>query len=376
MRKQPTIVKIGSSSLTTSAGEVSLPKLQQVVKHISHIKQAGHRVVIVSSGAIACGFRLLGLTQRPQSIREKQAAAAVGQGILIQHYRELFQKNGLEVAQVLLNRSDFADRRRYMNVLNTLELLLDRRIIPIINENDSVAVEEIRWGDNDFLAAQVAGLLQAEWLVLVTSTDGVYTRDPSIDPQAEPIPYLSSVSEELLAQLGTTRSRFGTGGMRSKLEAASHATGFGTNVYVGCARREDDWLDKVLKGKGTGTYIGTTGPPPSRKRQWIGFHSEISGRLIVDEGARRALEREQRSLLPCGVVRVDGEFQPGAVVEVACTKGDTLGRGVVNLSSRVLRKVKGLQTQEMMAKWAIETEEVIHRNDWVSPAIERGGDAE
>lgn len=376
MSKQTVIIKIGSSSLTQATGEVSLSKLEQMVEHVRDIKKAGYRVVIVSSGAVACGFRLLGLSRRPQSIREKQAAAAVGQGILIQHYRNLFQNNGIEVAQVLLNRSDFSDRKRYMNVLNTLSLLLDRDIVPIINENDSVAVEEIRWGDNDFLAAQVAGLLQAEWLVLVTSADGVYTEDPSVDPLAEPIPYLHSVSKELLEQLGPTHSKFGTGGMRSKLEAARHATGFGTDVYVGTAKQDVGWLLDVLQGKGTGTYIGTKEIPPSRKHQWIGFHSELSGRLTVDDGAKRALELEHRSLLPCGVIRVDGEFQPGEVVEVVSLSGRTLGRGVVNLSAKMLEQVKGLQTQEMLsAGWQVPSEEVIHRDNWVQQ-IEHGGGAE
>ncbi|WP_169835405.1 glutamate 5-kinase [Novibacillus thermophilus] len=351
MSNQTIIIKIGSSSLTKQSGEVSVDKLRQVVKHVSFLKRMGHKPVIVSSGAIACGFRLLKLSGRPQSIREKQAAAAVGQGILIQHYRELFQESGLEMAQVLLNRSDFSHRKRYMNALNTLELLLERDFIPVINENDSIAVEEIRWGDNDFLAAQVAGLLQAEWLVLVTSADGVYTRDPALHPEAEAIPYFSAVSEELLSRMDLTHSKFGTGGMRSKLEAASHATGFGTNVYVGKAKPDEAWLQTVLDGEGTGTYIGTKELPPSRKRQWIGYHSQISGYVTIDEGAERALEREHRSLLPCGVLSVDGEFVAGDVVEVVNTNGTVLGRGVVNYSSHLLDQAKGLQTQDIQAKW-------------------------
>ena len=172
MRKQTVVIKIGSSSLTQVTGEVSVDKLSHIVQQVATLKKVGHKVVIVSSGAVACGFRLLKLNGRPRTIREKQAAAAVGQGILIQHYRQLFRQSRMEIAQVLLNRSDFSDRQRYMNALSTLDLLLVRDIVPVINENDSVAVEEIRWGDNDFLAAQVAGLLQADWLVLVTSADG------------------------------------------------------------------------------------------------------------------------------------------------------------------------------------------------------------
>lgn len=366
MSKQTIIVKIGSSSLTKQSGEVSVDKLRQAVKHVSFLKRMKHRVVIVSSGAIASGFHLLRLSGRPQSIREKQAAAAVGQGILIQHYRELFQESGMEIAQVLLNRSDFSHRQRYMNALNTLDLLLERDLVPVINENDSVAVEEIRWGDNDFLAAQVAGLLQAEWLVLVTEADGVYTRDPDLHPEAEPIPFINTVSEELLKRMDATHSKFGTGGMRSKLEAARHAAGFGTNVYVGKAKPEETWLQTVLHGEGTGTYIGTKELPPSRKHQWIGFHSEISGRLTIDDGAERALEREHRSLLPCGVLSVDGEFAAGDVVEVVNTNGTALGRGVVNYSSRMLDQTKGLQTQDIVARWGRLSEEVIHRDNWVS----------
>lgn len=367
MGRQTLIVKIGSSSLTSETGELSLHKLARVVTHVSYLKRTGRRVVIVSSGAIACGFRLLGLNGRPQSIREKQAAAAVGQGVLIQHYRQLFNKRRLEAGQVLLDRSDFSNRRRYMNILNTLELLLERNAVPIINENDSVAVDEIRWGDNDFLAAQVAGLLQADWLVLVTGADGVYTRDPAVDPHAEAIPFMHSVSDEKLRQLDATRSKFGTGGMRSKLEAARHATQFGANVYVGSAKDRHDWLELVVNGGGSGTYISTRGIPPSRKQQWIGFHSEVKGRVTVDEGAARALEQEHRSLLPCGVLHVEGEFEAGAVVEVVGTEGRTIGRGVTNFSSRLLNKAKGMQTEDINAKWPVQAEEVIHRDNWVQP---------
>lgn len=376
LRKKIVVVKVGSSSLTTRSGEVSVDKLAQVVAHVSHLKKSGPRVVMVSSGAIACGFRMLGMQGRPQSIREKQAAAAVGQGILIQHYRERFGQSGLEIAQVLLNRSDFSHRERYRNALNTLDLLLDRGVVPIINENDSVAVEEIQWGDNDFLAAQVAGLLQAQWLVLVTSADGVYTSDPALDPQAEAIPYLSHISPDWLAQLDTTHSKFGTGGMRSKLEAARHAIEFGTHVYIGQAQPEKTWLQNVLSGVGTGTYIGTKerrGAPISRKRQWIGFHSDISGRLTIDAGAERALQQEHRSLLPCGVICVEGKFLPGDVVEVVGLNGSVLGRGVVNFSSRLLHQVKGLQTEDIVAHWQVEAEEVIHRDNWVPQEERRSG---
>lgn len=369
MRKQTVVIKIGSSSLTTVTGEVSVDKLSHIVQQVASLKKMGHKVVIVSSGAVACGFRLLKLNGRPRTIREKQAAAAVGQGILIQHYRQLFRQSRMEIAQVLLNRSDFSDRQRYMNALSTLDLLLVRDIVPVINENDSVAVEEIRWGDNDFLAAQVAGLLQADWLVLVTSADGVYTYNPEMDPEAKPIPYISSVSQELLERMDWTHSKFGTGGMRSKLEAASHASDFGTNVYVGKAKPGDTWLLDVLEGRGTGTYIGTHEPPPSRKRQWIGFHSDISGRLTVDEGAERALEREHRSLLPCGVVSVEGQFEEGEVVEVVNKRGMTIGRGVVNMPSRVLEQAKGMQTKDIVSRWKGVPEEVIHRDNWVQTSV-------
>lgn len=369
---QIVVLKIGSSSLTTRTGEVSIDQLQQVVAHVSRLKENGPRVVMVSSGAVACGFRMLGMKGRPQSIREKQAAAAIGQGILIQHYREMFKQTGLEIAQVLLNRSDFSHRDRYRNALNTLDLLLARGVVPIINENDSVAVEEIQWGDNDFLAAQVAGLLQADWLVLVTSTDGVYTRDPALDPQAEAIPYLSHISSEWLSQLDETRSKFGTGGMRSKLKAARHATAFGTKVYIGQAQSGRAWLLDVLDGKGTGTYIGSKEREPvSRKRQWIGFHSEIRGRLTVDRGAERAIQQERRSLLPCGVIRVEGDFLPGEVVEVVNENGKALGRGIVNFSSRLLHQVRGLQTADIALYWQVDVEEVIHRDNWVQQREER-----
>lgn len=369
MNQSTVVFKIGSSSLTHETGELSEEKVKQVVQNVSAYKRSGGNVVLVSSGAIASGYKQLNLTGRPQSVREKQAAAAVGQGILIQHYRQQFARYGLEVAQVLLNRSDFSDRQRYMNVLNTLNLLLSRNIVPVINENDSVATEEIHWGDNDFLAAQTAGLLQARWLVLATTKDGVYTQDPSVCQEATPIPYLPTVSKQFIRGMDDTHSPFGTGGMRSKLEAARYASQAGIRVYIGKMRGDDAWLSDVLNGKGTGTYIGAASVTPSRKEQWIGVHSKISGRLTIDDGAERALTQKNRSLLPCGVVGVDGHFQVGEVVEVINCRGETVGRGVVNFSSDLLNKAKGLHTRDIMARWNVQVEEVIHRDNWVRQEI-------
>ncbi|WP_054950567.1 glutamate 5-kinase [Numidum massiliense] len=378
------VVKIGSSSLATADGELSLPKMRRIVRQIAYMRRRGMRVVVISSGAVACGYRLLGLNTRPQSVKEKQAAAAVGQGILIEHYRQSFNDYGVEVAQVLLTRSDFSDRERCGNAFHTINLLLTRGIVPIINENDSVSTAEIRWGDNDFLAAQTAGFLQACWLILATTADGLYTKDPVRDAEAKPIPYLDTVSDSLLASLGSTRSKYGTGGMRSKLQAARYASSLGVKVYIGRAGAAETWLADVVAGDGTGTYVGADidpdesshAPTPGRKRQWIAYLSQVKGRLVVDAGAAYVLKRGHASLLPCGVVRVEGEFRAGDVVEVAGECGEPFGRGVVNYAASVLRQVKGLQTQEIVRRLPEQAAEVIHRDNWVHvlkmrPAKER-----
>jgi glutamate 5-kinase len=365
--KQTTVVvKIGTSSLTDDRGRLDEGKLQHHAAAISRLKQAGMGVVLVSSGAIAAGFHELGMKQRPRTLAGKQAAAAVGQGMLIQRYREAFARLGHSCAQVLLTRGDFDHRMRYMNALNTLGFLLERGSIPIINENDSISVDEIRWGDNDFLASLVAGLLQSEWLLLVTNTDGLYTENPWENPAAEKIHRLTEVDDHLLSRLDDSKSALGSGGMRSKLLAARRASAAGTRVYIGTAVESEDWMEKAVAGEGSGTYIASASHRISRKEHWIAAHSLPKGMIHVDKGAAQALLEAGGSLLPCGITRVSGEFEPGSVVEVLDPQGRSIGRGLTRYGADLLQQVKGWQTEAVHQIDPHVPDEVIHRDDWVT----------
>ncbi|PTX64549.1 glutamate 5-kinase [Melghirimyces profundicolus] len=370
MQTETIVVKIGTSSLTDGSGRLDPSLLEGHVASLIRLKRSGFRVVLVSSGAIAAGFHDLGLSGRPCTLAGKQAAAAVGQVHLVERYRKAFTAFGESCGQVLLTRSDFDQRTRYLNALNTLNYLLERGCVPVINENDSVAVDEIRWGDNDTLAAMVAGLLQARWLLLITDTDGVYTANPMDHPDAEKIPHLNRVDEALLNRLDDSRSAFGTGGMRSKLTAARKAARIGVRVYIGTARESAGWMHDVIDGKGTGTYLDALPRRVSRKEQWIAAHACPRGRLTVDGGAARALLESGGSLLPCGVVDVTGRFAAGEVVEVTGPGQLSLGRGVCRYSADLLRQVKGLQSHEALRLAPGCPEEVIHRDDWVRTGAE------
>lgn len=359
------IVKIGTSSLTDESGRLNTARLQRHADSLVQLKQAGYRVVLVSSGAIAAGFHELGLKQRPRTLAGKQAAAAVGQGQLVQRYREAFAASGTSCAQVLLTRGDFDDRTRFLNALNTLNYLLERDCVPIVNENDSVAVDEIQWGDNDTLAALVAGLLQAKWLLLVTNTDGLYTANPTTQPDAEKIRHLHRIDETLLSRIDDSKSSLGSGGMRSKLLAAQKASQTGVQVYIGTTGEQIGWMKKTVQGDGSGTYIDAIPHRISRKEQWISSHSRPRGRVTVDAGAARALLEAGGSLLPCGIVSVHGPFDSGELVEVIGPDDRSLGRGLCRYSSPLLQQVKGLQTEEAARIAPHHPEEVIHRDDWV-----------
>lgn len=368
MNRQTVVVKIGTSSLTDNRGRLEEGKLESHVEGVLRLKEAGFQVVMVSSGAIAAGFHELGLSSRPRTLAGKQAAAAVGQGALVQRYRERFAARETRCAQVLLTRSDFSSRGRYLNALATLNYLLEKGVVPVVNENDSVAVDEIRWGDNDTLAALVAGLLQAQWLLLVTNTDGLYTDNPHKNRQARPIRRLLRVDEALLRQVDGSKSTFGSGGMRSKLTAARLAAETGVRVYIGTAGEDNRWMLQAVHNKGSGTYIEAASRHISRKEQWIAVHSAPVGKLHVDSGAARALLKEGGSLLPCGVTKVEGEFCEGEIVEVVDSQGTLIGRGFTRYPAALIDQVKGWQSAAVRHLTPDAPEEVIHRDDWVIAA--------
>jgi glutamate 5-kinase len=359
------IVKIGSSSLTSSEGGLLPEQIRYFTSEIATIIASGNDVVLVTSGAVAAGFTRLGFAKRPRATHEKQACAAVGQALLMQAYNESFSAHGIVVAQVLLTRSDFSNQRRIHNATATLNELLQRRVIPIINENDTVSVDELKFGDNDTLSALVANMSKANMLVICTDMNGLYTDDPRKNENARKIERVTQLDQTFLEMAGGSGSDVGTGGMRSKLEAARIAIRGGVQVFIGRASQRGD-IQKAIQGVGDGTYFDASLQTLSVKKQWVGYHSTPRGSIIIDEGACQALTRGGKSLLPAGVKQVEGDFHPGDVISViAESDGRMIGRGVVNYASWQLRAVAGLSSEEVKKRIEVQRFEVIHRDDWI-----------
>ena len=366
MAKQRIVVKIGSSSLTNAKGGLCEEKVAEHVVSLAKLKKTGHEVILISSGAVAAGFTLLGYPARPVTTAGKQAAAAVGQGLLMQEYAEKFKKHGIVVAQLLLTRSTFSNKSQYQNAYSTLTELLKRNVLPIINENDSVSIDELTFGDNDMLSALVSGLIHADMLIILTDINGIYDDNPRRNPNAKKFAFLPTITDELMAVAGEAGSQVGTGGMKSKLEAAKTALSLGVKVFIGTGSGEDKLLD-IVSGKGDGTYIGYESRPamPNHK-QWISIHSEVSGKITIDKGAEKALLHNGKSLLPAGVKQVEGNFSANDVVEVYNENNELLGKGQVNYSADDLMRMKGLKSELALEKTKGTRPEVIHRDGWVT----------
>ncbi|MEK4012298.1 glutamate 5-kinase [Peribacillus sp. FSL M8-0224] len=360
MEKKRIVVKIGSSSLTNTQGEIDQNKFSDHIQAVAALRKAGHEVVLVSSGAVATGFRKLGYPTRPVTLKGKQAAAAVGQSLLIQSYMEQLGNFGIVPAQILLTRKDFSKKDRYKNAYATLMELLERGILPIINENDTVSVEELTFGDNDMLSALVSGLVHATNLIILTDINGLYDSNPQTNPGAKRFDKLSEVTDDLLQMAEGAGSNVGTGGMKSKLIAAQTALSLGVKVFIGSGLGSDKLLT-ILEGNGDGTNIGNEDMAMvTKNKQWISLHSKVSGKIFVDEGAERALVSNGSSLLPAGIYEIKGVFNKGDVVEVFGANG-LLGRGEVLYSDEELKQAMGKRTSELI----ITSIEVIHRDKWV-----------
>lgn len=371
MKKERIVVKIGSSSLTKPGGELSRTKLNMYASAIAQLRTAGHQVILISSGAVAAGFSGLKYPSRPVTLAGKQAAAAVGQGLLMQAYTEAFSEYGYETGQILLTRSNFSNKLQYQNAYATLSELLRRGVIPIINENDTIAVDELTFGDNDMLSALVGGLIHADCLLILTDIDGIYDANPKGHPDAKRYQFLSEIPDELYLQAGEAGSNVGTGGMRSKLDAAKTAMSLGLRVFIGLGEQENCLVD-IISGKGNGTYIGFSGNEVlNNKKQWLALHSLPAGELYIDNGAKKALLFKGKSLLPAGITTVHGRFESGAVVEVKDIHGRLLGKGQVNMSADELNDIKGKSTAEAAQYTKTKRPEVIHRDDWVYIEKER-----
>ena len=350
------VVKIGSSSLTSREGDLDKGKMEILTSEICDLHSAGHRLILVSSGAVAAGFRRLGFPARPQRIAEKQACAAVGQGLLMEEYNRLFLSRGVSVGQLLLTRDDFSDNRRFKNAYAALGVLLDRGAVPIINENDTVAVDEIKIGDNDTLSAQVAAMVHADLLILLTDIDGLYTADPAKVKDARHIDVVDTIDDDLMSLAGGAGTALGTGGMQTKLRGASLATEAGVSVLI-CNASEPRVLSRAVVGDVRGTRFSVHRTMPTR-RQWLAFYAKPKGKLWIDAGAVGAMLDKKKSLLPPGVVRAEGDFRPGDVVEVYALGSDhCLGRGIIRYDREellALARTPGLHG------------EAIHRDDWVT----------
>lgn len=363
--QQTIVIKIGSSSLTAADGGLDRRQVDYFATEIAGLMQEGFSPLLVTSGAVAAGFKAIGLAGRPRLLHEKQASAAVGQALLMQAYHEAFARHGRTVAQILLTRSDFSDRRRIHNAHMTITELLRRGVLPVINENDTVSVGELKFGDNDKLSALAANLVKANRLIIITDTDGLYTDDPRKNADARKIERVDAISDELVRLAKGAGSDVGTGGMRSKIEAARLAMRGGVPVFIGQANEPGDLL-RALNNEGKGTYFETDLHFLPMKKQWVGFHSIPQGTILIDDGAVNALVHGGKSLLPAGVRAVEGEFHPGDVVEVADLNRVPVGRGVVNYASWQLQAIAGLTLDEVQNRIEVNRPEVIHRDEWVA----------
>lgn len=354
------VVKIGTASITDHAGHISVPTIEKLASEVAGLRRDGHEVIVVSSGAVAAGVAALGLPARPTDIRTLQAVSAVGQARLVQAYDVHLAVHGLVPAQLLVDPFDFVERTQYLHLRSTVDRLLELGVVPIVNENDAIANNELRYGDNDRIAALLANGAAADVLVLLTDTDGLYTADPRRDPGAELVPLVTAGDPLLAIRADSGGSERGSGGMASKLTAARMASWSGVRSVIGRASRPD-----ILAGAVSDDLVGTTFESHDRvlsaRKLWIAFAADVLGRIDVDRGARRALVDRPGSLLPAGVTGVSGHFRRGEVVDVACD-GDVFARGRVSVDAGEISATLGLRTGDLPPGMV---HEVVHRDDLV-----------
>lgn len=359
------VVKIGSNLLTDKAGRINQRRIHSLAKEVSELHNKLIEIVMVSSGAIASGLRKLGMKTKPKEIRKTQATAAVGQPLLIWMYEQYFLKYKKHIAQILLTQDDLSDRTRYVNAKNTILTLLEMGIIPIINENDTVATDEIKFGDNDQLAALVSGLIEANYLIILSDVEGFYTSDPKKDSNAKLIKNIKEISKETIEIAKPVSTGFGTGGMYSKVIAAKKATSFGIPVHIVSGRKYGN-IKAVLEGKEIGTYFEAVKERVKSRKGWIAYATRAKGSLYIDEGAALALLKDGKSLLSSGIKKVEGDFDIGNAVYCIDEKGDKIAKGLVNYSSCEIKMIKGKKSSEIEKILGYKySDEVIHRDNLV-----------
>jgi len=357
------VVKVGSSLLVDESGRLNRNWLETLADDIAHLQEDGHEILIVSSGAIAIGSGVLGINKKRARLEDLQAAAAAGQVQLVHAYQEALGKHGISAAQILLTPDDTENRRRFLNARGTLGRLLDRSVIPIANENDTVATEEIRYGDNDRLAARVAQLVMADALILLSDVDGFYTADPGSNPDAEHIPEVRNISREMLAMAGETRSDIGSGGMATKVQAARIATHAGCSTII--ASGVIGHPLRALSSDARCTVFRAEGTPATARKQWLAGVLEVRGEIRIDQGAAKALQNGN-SLLPVGVIEITGNFKRGDVVTVVSPDGTELGRGLTEYSDSDALRLRGCQSEQIEERLGYRGRSVmIHRDEMV-----------
>jgi len=359
------VIKIGSALLTNDGLGLNHEGIAAWVTQMAGLREQGIEVVLVSSGAVAEGMARLGWKTRPHALHELQAAAAIGQMGLVQNYESEFKKFGLQTAQILLTHDDLTNRKRYLNARSTLRTLLELKVIPVVNENDTVVIDEIRFGDNDTLAALVANLIEADHLVILTDQAGLYDRNPREYPEAKLIQEFQATDTSLDAMVSDKGGHLGRGGMLTKLRAARLAARSATSTVI-APGREADVLTRLRGGETVGTYLYAEQSPVTARKQWLAGHLQLRGKLIIDAGAQRVLKEKGSSLLAVGVRGVEGRFQRGEVVACVDDTGREVARGLVNYNSEEIGRLMGQSSDKIEAILGyVDEEELIHRDNMI-----------
>jgi len=358
------VVKVGSAILTGDDG-MNLEVVKNLAKEIAFLHDTGREVILITSGAVAAGRRKINLAQSTLTIKEKQALAAIGQSCLMNHYGEAFEVYDKKIAQILLTHSDLSDRRRYLNVRNTILTLFKFGIIPVINENDTVSTEELKFSDNDNLGALVANLIEADMFICLTDVDALYDSNPQIDSNAQALYTVAEVTPEIEAMAGNSKSVLGTGGMQSKINAAKMVAAGGGSSFIGSGR-QDNILQHLFSGEMVGTFFLPRKEKMQSRKRWIAYVLKPKGTLVLDKGACKAVSQNGKSLLPSGIIKIEGDFTVGDSVLCLTESGKKIAAGLTNFCSEELTKIKGLRTDKIEQVLGYKgADEVLHRNNLV-----------
>lgn len=360
------VIKVGTSTITYANGKRNFSQIDRLAREISDLQNQGKEMILVTSGAVAVGVDRMGLPGKPKTIPGKQAAAAVGQGVLMHTYEKFFADYGQIVAQVLITKTEAIDRHRYTNTRNTFMELMRQRVIPIVNENDVVALDELKIGDNDNMSALVAGIVDADLVIILSDVDGLYTANPQTHPDAVIVSEVAEITPEIEASAGGVGSARGTGGMATKIQAAKAATSSGIHLVI-ASGTEKNAITRVLQGEELGTLFVSRENRLQFRKRWLAFGAKIAGSIVVDDGCAKAIRKAGGcSILPAGVFAVQGEFLPGSTVSVIDKDAHELARGLVHYSSAELEQIKGCNSGEIANILGHKNfDEVIHRDDLV-----------